>query len=110
MVRRLKPKVLTATASAMSGGQAVSWAAACLDYLRSECHLAPNTIEAYRRDLDRFCQWMGGRPVVKMTVQELSDYMAWLQAQKLAPASVARHIVALKLFYRYLQLEGVVRD
>jgi integrase/recombinase XerD len=36
--------------------------------------------------------------------------MAWLQGKKLAPPSVARHIVAVKLFFRYLQLEGVVRD
>jgi integrase/recombinase XerD len=36
--------------------------------------------------------------------------MGWLRTQKLSPASVARHVVALKIFYRYLQLEGAVRD
>jgi integrase/recombinase XerD len=36
--------------------------------------------------------------------------MGWLQTKKLAPPSVARHIVAVKLFFRYLQLEGIVRD
>src|SRR4029434_2457421 len=30
--------------------------------------------------------------------------------EQLAAASIARHIVALKLFFRYLQLEGIVRD
>jgi integrase/recombinase XerD len=92
------------------GGQSQRWVTACLDYLRTECHLAVNSIAAYQRDLTRFREWLGGRAVAKLTVRELSDYMGWLQAKKLAPASIARHMVAVKLFYRYLQLEEVVRD
>ncbi len=110
-MRPLKPKLLAPVAPrTANGGQAERWAAACLDYLRTECHLAANTIAAYRRDLNRFGEWLGGRQAAKLGVRELSDYMAWLQTQKLAPASISRHIVALKIFYRYLQLEGVVRD
>jgi integrase/recombinase XerD len=110
-MKPLRPKLLAPVlARTAPGGQAERWTAACLDYLRSECHLAANTIAAYRRDLNRFCEWLGGRLAAKLGVRELSDYMAWLQTQKLAPASIARHIVALKIFYRYLQLEGVVRD
>ncbi len=45
-----------------------------------------------------------------MTVRDLADYAAWLHARKLAPASIARHLVSLKVFFRYLQLEGVLRD
>src|SRR5687768_11429264 len=101
-MKPLKPKLL-APQSANAGGQAERWAAACLDYLRTECHLAANTIAAYRRDLNRFSEWLGGRFAAKLGVRELSDYMAWLQTQKLAPASISRHIVALKIFYRYLQ-------
>ena len=107
-MRKLKPKLIAPAAAA--GGQAERWIHSCLDYLRSECHLAVNTIAAYRRDLAHFSQWLGGRAAVKLTVRELSDYMGWLQTKKLAPPSIARHIVALKLFYRYLQLEGIVRD
>lgn len=106
---RLKPKPLVPVQAQM-GGQSQRWATACLDYLRTECHLAVNTIAAYQRDLNRFREWLGGRAVAKLNVRELSDYMGWLQAKKLAPASIARHMVAVKLFYRYLQLEEVVRD
>src|SRR6266481_8370436 len=109
LMRILKPKLIAPTAPA-SGGQAQRWTAACLDYLRTECHLAPNSIAAYRRDLSRFSEWVGGRFAAKLGVRDLSDYMAWLQTKKLAPASIARHMVAVKLFFRYLQLEGVVRD
>lgn len=108
-MRTLKPKLIAPKAPA-TGGQGERWMSACLDYLRTECHLATNTIDAYRRDLRRFNQWLGGRFPAKLGVRDLSDYMAWLPTQKLAPPSIARHIVAVKLFYRYLQLEGIVRD
>src|SRR6187401_3619033 len=101
-MRTLKPKLIAPKAPA-AGGQAERWIAACLDYLRTECHLATNTIEAYRRDLRRFHNWLGGRFPAKLGVRDLSEYMAWLPGQKLAPPSVARHIVAVKLFFRYLQ-------
>jgi integrase/recombinase XerD len=108
-MKRLQPKRITPVAQA-TGGQAARWIGACLDYLRTECHLAANSIAAYQRDLSHFSEWVAGRFVPKLTVRDLSDYMAWLQGKRLAPSSVARHMVSLKIFYRYLQLEGVVKD
>jgi integrase/recombinase XerD len=86
------------------------WVTAFADYLRSECHLADNTVLAYRRDLKRFYEWLGGRKVPALTVRELADYAGWLHQRKLAPASLGRHLVSLKLFFRYLQLEGTLKD
>src|SRR5258707_1971692 len=109
--RPLKPKLIVPAAAQASGStQGARWAAACIDYLRTECHLAANSTAAYQRDLRRFCQWAGTRFIPKLKVRDLSDYMGWLQTQKLAPPSIARHIVSLKIFYRYLQLEGIVQD
>jgi integrase/recombinase XerD len=112
-MKPLKPKLVARPAAANrlpAAAQGQRWAAACLGYLRTECHLAANSLAAYRRDLSRFCEWLGGRPATSLTVRDLSDYMGWLKTRGLAPASIARHMVALKLFYRYLQLEGVVQD
>jgi len=108
-MRPLRPKRLVPSAPG-SGATSQRLIGACLDYLRTECHLAVNTIAAYRRDLAHFGEWLSGRSPTSLTVRDLSDYMAWLQGRKLAPLSVARHMVALKLFYRYLQLEGLARD
>jgi integrase/recombinase XerD len=83
---------------------------AFLDYARTECRLADNTVAAYRRDLKRFVIWLERRDVTALTIQELADYVAWLQTEGLAPSSVARHLVSLKVFFRYLQLESVLRD
>lgn len=79
-------------------------------YLRGECHLAENTIEAYGNDLKKFSEWADGRSVTKLRIVELSDYVGWLHRQNLAPASVARNLVAVRTFYKYLQLEGLVID
>ena len=86
------------------------WLDSFVDHLRGECHLAENTVAAYRRDVDRFFKWLAGRTIAKLTIGELSDYAAWLHKQNLASATIARHIVSLKLFCRYLQLEGVLGE
>jgi integrase/recombinase XerD len=86
------------------------WQDAFVNYLRTECHLAENTVAAYGRDLRRFDGWLGERDFRTLTIRDLADYAGFLHEQKLAPASTARHLVSLKLFYRYLQLEGVVKE
>ncbi len=79
-------------------------------YAAGECHLAENTVAAYRRDLRRFYQWLAGREISSLSIRDLADYAAWLYGQQLAPASIARHLVSLKVFFRYLQLEGVLKE
>ncbi|MGW8257263.1 MAG: site-specific tyrosine recombinase XerD [Thermoguttaceae bacterium] len=87
-----------------------SWLESFTAYVAGECHLAENTSAAYRRDLDHFMQWLAGRGIRDLTVRDLADYAAWLHEKQLAPASIARHLVSLKVFFRYLQLEGVLTD
>ncbi len=78
------------------------------DYIRSECHLSENTVAAYSRDISRFAEWVNGRNIKQLEIKDYSDFVYSLRKFKLAPASIARHIVALKMFLRYLQLEGVI--
>jgi integrase/recombinase XerD len=79
-------------------------------YLRAECHLATNTIEAYQRDLGRFRIWLGDRGIATLTIRDLSDFVASLHSERLSPATIARHVVALRMFFRYLQLEGLLSE
>ena len=84
------------------------WIGVFADYLRSECHLAENTVMAYRRDLTRFFRWLGSRRIAHLKLEDLSDYASYLHEQELGSATIARGIVSLKMFFRYLQLEGVL--
>ncbi|MGE3808073.1 MAG: site-specific tyrosine recombinase XerD [Gemmataceae bacterium] len=77
-------------------------------YLQSERGMAANTVESYGRDLERFAVWVeagGLRQFLAPTVRELSNYLCHLREEGLAPASIARHLVALKMFYRFLRLD-----
>jgi integrase/recombinase XerD len=87
-----------------------TWLDAFMAYAAGECHLSENTVAAYRRDLRRFLQWLSGRSIPKLTIRDLADYVTWLHGQQLAPASIARHIVSLKVFFRFLQLEAVLQE
>ena len=89
---------------------AQTWLDAFVAYSAGECHLAANTVAAYRRDLTRFFEWLDGRGIPKLSIRDLADYAGYLHDKRLAPASIARHIVSLKVFFRYLQLEGVMED
>ncbi|MDR3182727.1 MAG: site-specific tyrosine recombinase XerD [Planctomycetaceae bacterium] len=81
-----------------------------LKYITDELQLADNTIEAYRRDMRRFFRWLGSRSVQHLDVNILADYVDYLHKQSLAASSRARHIVSLRVFFRFLQIEGVVKD
>ena len=87
-----------------------SWLDRFVEYSAGECHLAENTVAAYRRDLRRFFEWLGDRSARELSIRDLADYAGWLHQRELAPASIARHIVSLKVFFRYLQLEGAMEE
>lgn len=83
-------------------------------YLESECGMARNTILAYSRDLDRFLGWLKSKKVKaahQIDLSRLQDYIEYLkEIGRLAASSIARNLVTLKLFFRYLVLEGVLLD
>ena len=82
-------------------------------YVQAERGLSPNTVLAYGRDLERFALWVasgGLKNFREPTFHELTGYLGHLQEEGLAAPSAARHLVALKMFYRYERLEGRVEN
>jgi integrase/recombinase XerD len=78
------------------------------NYLRAERGLAQNTVLSYGRDLERFAEWAALsalKDYLQPSVRELTNYLGYLRDHELAPPSVARHLIALKMFYRFLRLE-----
>src|SRR6516164_7315036 len=78
------------------------------NYQRAERGMAANTILSYGRDLERFASWIddgGLTDYQHPSIRDLSHYVSHLRDVGLAPASVARHLIALKMFYRFLRLE-----
>lgn len=82
-----------------------------LHYLNAECGLARNTLDAYGADLTRFAGWYGDHgPALlnRITLPVLSGYMQFLHEQELAASTIARHLVSIRMLFRYLMLEGVL--
>lgn len=87
--------------------------AAFVSYLQSECGLSKNTWMAYRTDLLQFVEWFAKHgPVTLYAVDlaTLTGHLQWLHERKLAASTIARHLVAIKMFFRYLVLEGQLAE
>lgn len=82
-----------------------------LDFVRVEKGLAANSISSYGRDLADFTAYAerAAKPLEKITRDDLRDHLAWLYRRGLSARSVARHLVSLKNFFRFLVREGRVR-
>ena len=99
--------------SSAGGGSAALHRAAFERYLTAEVGASPNTVTAYTRDVDGFAAWLretGGPDVTTLTLQALTAYVRHLSGSGLAASSAARKLVSVKMFLRYLQLEGVVEN
>jgi len=84
-----------------------------LDYLTSECGLSANTIAAYRRDLEAFLSYLPRQGIRSLDRVRSNDIVNFLMRQKrrgLAPASVSRQLVAVRMFYRFLATERLVKS
>lgn len=88
-----------------------------LDYLTYERNVSPNTISAYRDDLESFVSFLCndyftmGRDQLELgRVDHLTvrSYLAHLARRKLARTSIARHLSALRSFFKFLVREGSV--
>src|SRR5947209_18683172 len=87
--------------------------AAFRDYLAAERGLAKNTVLAYHSDLQKYEVWItngGLANYLTPTVRELTHYLAYLRDEGLAAPSVARNLIAAKMFYRFLRLERRVEQ
>lgn len=84
-----------------------------LRYQEAEIGMARNTLLAYGSDLRQFFEWFDKHVRVGLNaidLKVLSKYLTHLNERGLSSATVARHLVAIKMFFRYLLLEGVIRE
>ncbi|MBM83583.1 MAG: site-specific tyrosine recombinase XerD [Planctomycetaceae bacterium] len=86
---------------------------AFLRYLVAECGMSQNTVLAYRSDLTQFFEWYGvhgPQALDQVDLKLLTDYIGRLHDRQLASPTIARHLVSIKMYFRYLVLEGVLLE
>lgn len=75
------------------------------DALWLEDGLSRNTLESYRRDLNKFADWLAkrrGYGLQAATHADIQDFLAFLYRQKTKTTSTSRAISSLKRLFRYL--------
>lgn len=72
--------------------------------------LAENSLQAYRSDLVQFAEFLGQEGIKQMDEVEQDHVLDFLEDRRdeQAPATVARKLVAIKVFFRYLHQERFV--
>jgi integrase/recombinase XerD len=80
------------------------------DALWLEDGLARNTLESYRRDLNKFAEWLQkqrGITLLETTHSDVQGFLAYLFSQQKAKAtSTSRAISSLKRLFRYLMRQN----
>lgn len=73
--------------------------------------LSSNTVSAYKRDLMKFQAFAGKRKLTLESVSrdDLVDFLSGLYRQKLESKTVARHLVTLRNFFRFAQVQELIR-
>jgi len=81
-----------------------------LGTLQVERGASPNTLLAYRRDLEGFRAFLehDGSGLTTAAIGELTRYLAWLRRRGLGSRSIARHLSAVRGLYRHLLDAGAV--
>lgn len=82
------------------------------DSLWLEDGLSRNTLDSYRRDLNKFSDWLvnqRGQDLLQTTHADLQGYIAELFiVQKAKPSSAGRNLSSLKRLFRYLLRQGKI--
>ena len=81
-------------------------------YLRVEKGLSENTLLAYGRDLKKFQRFIDGQKCEArdVTRDEIVDYLRSLYEARLDSRSVARHLVTLRNFFRFMLMEEIISE
>lgn len=82
-----------------------------LDHVWMESGLSENTLNAYRRDLNNFSNWLDGNKLRQVKRSEIQSYLSEKLVQKKAKASsVSRSLSSIKRFYRFYIREGTLSE
>jgi integrase/recombinase XerD len=84
--------------------------ASFLMHAKVEKGLSTNTVMAYRRDLAKFDAFARKRKLAleNVTRDHLVDFLAGLYRENLDSKSVARHLVTLRNFFRFAQIQELI--
>jgi len=82
-----------------------------MNHLSAEKNASPYTLRNYRREIGEFLDFCKGKQISeweRVNKDTVNDYVAWLNEEEYAKASVARRLSELRSFCRYLMREKIL--
>ena len=82
-----------------------------LDHISLERGLSINTRKAYADDLGQFLSWLDQKGVSSLnmvTRKQILYHLMLLKSKGMSTNSISRHLVSIKVFFRFLQQEGLL--
>ena len=80
-----------------------------LNHLSIEVGLSANTIESYRRDLERYIKFLQEKKIYsvdRITEEHITNFIGFLSGKRLAANSIARKLSSIRRFHKFLVTEG----
>jgi integrase/recombinase XerD len=82
-----------------------------LDYISLERGLSINTRKAYADDIRQFLDELTAKGISSLNQvnrKQILDHLMAMKAKGMSTNSISRHLVSIKVFFRYLQQEGML--
>lgn len=82
-----------------------------LDYISLERGLSINTRKAYADDIGQFLNELtlkGVTSLNQVSRKQVLDHLMEMKSRGMSTNSISRHLVSIKVFFRYLQQEGML--
>lgn len=84
-----------------------------IDFLKNLKSASDNTIQAYRRDIVKFCKYTDSLDIMQPDMVDkavLTDYTDFLLKGGSSQSTVSRSVASIRSFYRYLVTQGVAKS
>jgi len=84
-----------------------------VNFLAVERGLAENTLLAYRRDLNKYVQFLEKKGITtpnKALREHITNFMYFQKEKKLSTNSICRSLAAIKMFHRFLVRERLAKE
>ena len=79
------------------------------DFLKVERNASPNTIVAYRRDIEELSRFIGsGANPASVTSKQIRTWLASMLKRGASRSTVARKLASIRSFFRFLLRQGTV--
>ena len=83
-------------------------------FMDVERGVSPNTIDSYKRDLEKFFRYLKkinkSNKLASVSRDDITDFLMYLKDSELCTTSIARNLAALKTFWKFMVAEQVLTE